>query len=243
MKYETLEIETIEILLKHLKEHLNESKYPVWFRGQADSTWKLEPKLMRIDNRLPETHYYNRFKQSASFILPSQPKSEFEWLFLMQHYGVPTRLLDWSESPLVALYFAINSEFDKDGSLWVLLPTMLNLISHYKPDYEFEIPSYEDEILKNYEPTIIARERKSSLLPMAAIAPRNSSRMQSQQGVFTISHRENIRIEKAGNEPFDHVWNYIIPAKAKKDLQKDLKLLGFTKFQLFPELDSLSDNF
>src|SRR3546814_12618621 len=108
----------------------------------------------------------------------------------MQHYGIPTRLLDWTESPLTGLYFALERDIDKDGALWVLLPCELNQKNNYRPDYEFEIPSFEDSHLTNYVPSTIASESKSKLLPMAAIAPRNSPRMQAQQGVFTIRSEE-----------------------------------------------------
>lgn len=242
MKYDPCNVNSVSELLSNLKGHSSAADIPIWFRGQADASWKLEPKLMR-GTHLPETHYFNRFKQDASLILSNKPTNEFEWLFLMQHYGMPTRLLDWSESPLISLYFAITAEPSKDGALWVLLPTILNQKNRYKPDYTFEIPSFEDEHLTNYKPTIIASERKSSLLPMAAIAPRNSSRMQAQQGVFTICHRENIGIEDAGDDPRDHIWKYIIPTASKPLILSELKLLGINKFQLFPELDSLSENF
>ncbi|MCB2379226.1 FRG domain-containing protein [Hymenobacter sp. BT635] len=242
MKYSDVEISSVSDLITQLKDHISDFEGPIWFRGQSISEWSLQPRLMRISSRPPETHYFNRFKQDASLILQSRPGSEFEWLFLMQHYGVPTRLLDWSESALVALYFAINKEPEHEGALWVLQPTVLNQKNRYKPEFEFEIPSFEDEILINYLPSTIARESKSSLLPMAAIAPRNSARMQAQQGVFTISHRENILIENAG-DTVDHIWKYRIPSTRKGDLLKELKLLGTNKFQLFPELDSLSEIF
>ncbi|WP_071595094.1 FRG domain-containing protein [Hymenobacter aerophilus] len=242
MKYSDVEISSVSDLITQLKNHICDFKGPIWFRGQSRSEWSLQPRLMRLEDKPPETHYFNRFKQDASLILQSRPNNEFEWLFLMQHYGVPTRLLDWSESALVALYFAISKEPEEDGALWVLQPTVLNQKSRYKPEFEFEIPSFEDEILINYLPSTIARESKSSLLPIAAIAPRNSPRMQAQQGVFTISHRENIIIENSG-DTIDHIWKYIIPNSCKSELIKELKLLGTNKFQLFPELDSLSEIF
>lgn len=244
MKYPETEINSIGQLIERLQEHVGEYVSPVWFRGHSVSDWRLEPKLMRIDPLPSETYYLNRFKQDASIILSHQPKGEFEWMFLMQHYGVPTRLLDWSESPLTALYFAINSDVDKAGALWILLPSELNKKSNYRPDYEFEIPSFEDEHLKGYLPSTIAGENKSKLFPMAAIAPRNSPRMQSQQGVFTICHRQNIPIEDAGAEgnPRDHIWKYIIPPEAKATFKKELQWLGISRFQLFPELESLSQN-
>jgi len=244
MKYPDTEIESIGDLIEKLNVHIGEYASPVWFRGHAVSTWKLEPKLMRLDPLPSETYYLNRFKQDASIILGHQPKGEFEWMFLMQHYGVPTRLLDWSESPLTALYFAIHTHKETPGSLWILLPSELNKKSNYKPEYEFEIPSFEDEHLIGYLPSTIARELKSKLFPMAAIAPRNSPRMQSQQGVFTICHRENIEVENVGAEgsPRDHVWKYTISPDAKETFKRELKLMGINRFQLFPELESLSEN-
>jgi hypothetical protein len=242
MKHPETNIESIGDLLEKLSGHTGDYQGPIWYRGHSINSWNLEPKLMRIPHRPPETHYLNKFKQDASIILNHSPRTEFEWLFLMQHYGVATRLLDWSESPLVGLYFALENNLDQDGALWVLLPCELNLKSNYRPDFEFEIPSFEDEHLKGYVPSTIASESKSKLLPMAAIAPRNSSRMQAQQGVFTISHRENIFIDQAGPDgaPKNHIWKYKIPQNKKERLRKELVMLGITRFQLFPELESLA---
>ena len=245
MKFLDSPITNVSELIQKLKDNTDNLNIPVWYRGQGNIEWNLEPKLLRSHKIPPETFYLNKFRQDATMIINHIPKSEFDWLFLMQHYGIPTRLLDWSESPLVALYFAVNdSSIINDASLWVLLPTELNKHSNYRPEHEFEVPSFDDEHLQNYLPSTIARERKSSLYPMAAIAPRNSSRMQAQQGVFTISHRENIYVDEAGavGASKDHIWRYSIPYDAKEHIRKELKLLGFSKFQLFPELESLADN-
>ena len=122
------------------------------------------------------------------------------------------------------------------------MPTLLNSKSNYRPAYEHEVPSFDDEYMKNYQPGTIARELRSSLYPVGAIARRNSARMHAQQGVFTISHRENVKIEDVGQagSPRDHVWRYVIPFSAKSQMREDLKLLGFTRFHLFPELASIS---
>lgn len=79
---------------------------------------------------------------------------------------------------------------------------------------------------------------------MAAIAPRNSSRMQSQQGVFTISHRENISIDKVGAEGAqkNHVWRYLIPDESKNTIRNELNLLGFYPIRFFYPSDSFSRN-
>lgn len=243
MKFPDSEISSVKDLINQLTTHTEGLQIPIWFRGQGNKDWNLEPKYWRLPHRPSESYIINRFKQDATLILNHTPHSEFDWLFLMQHHGVPTRLLDWSESPLVALYFAVNDPNcqENDGVVWILLPTELNKYSNYRPEYEFEIPSFDDEHL----PSTMSKENKSKLYPMASIASRNSTRMQSQQGVFTICHRKNIYIDAVGPEGSvkTHAWRYIIPSNSKEILKNELKLLGFSKFQLFPELQSLSDNF
>jgi len=66
------------------------------------------------------------------YLVDGIPKDEWDWIFLMQHYRAPTRLLDWSESPLVALYFALVDKLqeDSDGALWCMDPIALNRIAN-----------------------------------------------------------------------------------------------------------------
>ena len=245
MRCEDRTVTSVSDMIESLKNDTNDYQGPVWFRGQSRVDWKLEPRLMRGGSETIESHLINRFKQNATYLLNQVPRGEFEWLFLMQHHSVPTRLLDWSESPLVALYFAVSEFPECDAAMWLLLPCTLNQISNFRPEFEFEVPSFDDEHLKNYMPTTISSERSTHLDPMAAIAPRNSSRMHAQQGVFTISHRENIYIEDAGQtgSPRDHIWRYIIPAANKTTVASELKLIGISRFQLFPELESLAAQF
>ena len=242
MRYTEEHINCVGELIERLKVHTKGVDAPTWFRGQSKSEWPLVPKLLRSTVPQSEIYLISRFKQNATLLLSRPPRNDFEWLFLMQHHSMPTRLLDWTESPLVALYFAVTENQTDEGALWVLLPTALNEKSNYRPDYPLEIPSFEDEDLKNYLPETVASEHRSRLFPSAAIAPRNSPRMQSQQGVFTISHREATPIEDVGavGSPRDHVWRYFIPPGSKDTLLSELKILGITRFQLFPELDSLS---
>src|SRR6266446_10614149 len=165
MKHPDRYVNSIGELVELLRTDLQGYIGPVWFRGQAVADWYLEPKLLRGTVDLSETHFINRFKQNASFLLEKPPSSEFDWLFLMQHYGMQTRLLDWTESPLVGLYFAVEEDAhnSEDGSLWALMPTLLNSKSNYRPAYEHEVPSFDDEDMQNYKPGTIAREQRSKL--------------------------------------------------------------------------------
>jgi hypothetical protein len=240
MRFEDREIASLGELIAFLRVDSAQYAGPLWYRGQSNAAWSLEPKLMRGEHAPSESHLLNRFKQSAAYLLPQRPQHEFDWLFIMQHHGVSTRLLDWSESPLVALYFAVEND-EEDGSLWVLAPCELNKHAGFKPEWEYEIPSFEDDSLGSYTTEKLAAERRSSLQPMAAIAVRNSPRINAQQGVFTISHRENIRLNEIPSEPrIGHVWRFRISAAHKNDMRKDLALAGIGKFQLFPELASIS---
>ncbi|AIQ29305.1 hypothetical protein P40081_14945 [Paenibacillus sp. FSL P4-0081] len=238
-KYTDKQIKSISDLLKHLKPNIGAYDGPIWYRGQSDKTWKLEPSYARVSNRVSESNLIKKFKQSATMLLNPLPANEFNWLFIMQHHGVPTRLLDWSESPLTALYFCASGEADKDGALWVLLPVELNKHSNIEPTYTYDIPSFEDVLLKNYSPESIAGETTSKLYPLAAIAPRNSTRMQSQLGAFTIDHRNDSTIENIGDKK--HVWRYIVPSSCKQSILEELSLLGISKFQLFPEMQSIGE--
>ncbi|MDQ9091260.1 FRG domain-containing protein [Pseudoalteromonas haloplanktis] len=239
-----LKIESIEDLLKHLSDN-NKDGRQIWFRGQAQSDWKLLPFYMRKDNMPSESTLLKKFKQSAAMLINTNaiPNSDFDWLFLMQHYGVPTRLLDWSESPLVALYFAVENfkhHEDQDAALWFLFPTDLNRnagIKHRKEeDY---IPAFEDIELETYSIASLKNNPNTELLPVATIATRNNARIQAQHGVFTIHHLEDIPIEDIGNH--EHAIKIIIPSDSKENIKKQLELLGYTKFQLFPELASIGD--
>lgn len=170
-------------------------------------------------------------------LIEKPPRDSFDWLFLMQHFGVPTRLLDWSESPLVGLYFAVE-DVANEGALWLLRPSELNKNANIdNRDEKGYIPSFEDDEIKGYSVESLAQNRKTQLLPVATIATRNNARIQAQFGVFTIHHHQNIAIENVGNSA--HINKYVIPSDAKALISKQLQLLGFSRFQLFPELASL----
>jgi FRG domain-containing protein len=230
-------VQNVSELVKKLVADLENHGGPVWFRGHADISWNLKPNFLRSANPASEMNLIKKFKQSGTLLLDPKPNSLLDWLLIMQHHGMPTRLLDWSESPLVAAYFSVNELPNKDGALWMLRPVELNKLSGVEPEYEYDIPSVEDNILQTYTPESLAGERTSKLLPIAAIFPRNNERMQAQLGVFTISHRDNKPIEEIGNKK--HIWKYVIPANCKATFRKELKMLGFGKFQLFPELSSI----
>ena len=91
----------------------------------------------------------------------------------------------------------------------------------------------------NYSVESLKSNTRVQLLPVATIATRNNARIQAQHGVFTIHHHENVAIEDIGDQT--HAVKLVIPKESKESLKKQLVLLGYSKFQLFPELSSIGD--
>ncbi|MYN42863.1 FRG domain-containing protein [Duganella sp. FT109W] len=210
---------------------------PQWFRGHANADWKLQPNYDRLKKPVGEIELLGRFRQNANLLLEKAPAMpyDFGWMFLMQHYGVPTRLLDWTENPLIALYFAVeDKKSKKDGALWVLFPHELNKLSTESRVY---IPSFEDDWLANYSVISYSKGKDNGILPIAVIATRNNPRIQAQLGVFTISHLKKTPIEEIDSK--SHCLKFTIPSKNKNNIREELKILGINRFQVFPELSSI----
>jgi hypothetical protein len=138
----------LDNLNKYIDGYEKVFPYGTWFRGQDDSDWPLVPTVFRKSKESNELIYarneprlINRFRLNQSRYR-QEFKTTFDWLSLMQHYGYPTRILDWSENVLVALYFAALDKPEtrgKPGALFVLNTFKLNYLSyreftHLKPD-------------------------------------------------------------------------------------------------------------
>src|SRR5260370_26020146 len=221
------------------------TRVPIWYRGATNSDYKLVPSLGRAPFQLEnERGLMNIFKQNAVQFIDQRPQSQWEWLFMARHHAIPTRLLDWTESALIALYFATHSvdkttkNDRKDGALWLLLPTKLNEEAGIKPTDKRELPIFEDddEQLQNYLPTKLASEHTSRLTPAAGIPIRHSKRMQAQHSVFTVTHRDQTPIESVGRGL--HIGRYIVPSSSKLRIRRQLEALKIDQLSVFPELDN-----
>src|ERR1035441_4262176 len=105
------------------KEPLRDNTFMRIFRGQTDD-WPLQPKLFRNfhdANKLRELEcwFMQEFWHRCFYLLPSHPEDQYDVMSLAQHYGLPTRLLDWSSNPLMALFFAVESFQPKHPVVWV----------------------------------------------------------------------------------------------------------------------------
>jgi hypothetical protein len=109
-----------------------ENTRPLW-RGHANSSWLLQPEVFRNSARGVPYHEISVIRDFMSHAESRRtncpPMSDrLGWLLLARHYGLPTRLLDWSNSPLVALYFAVSdaTQASCDGCLWAIVPGHVN---------------------------------------------------------------------------------------------------------------------
>ena len=170
----------------------DDDKFPfgLWFRGQSRRR-PLEPHVFR---KIPsdasgeergrfkvydETNLYEHLKLRAPQYRQTY-QSAFDWLCLMQHYSLPTRLLDWSESILPPLYFAVNSHPEEDGEIVVLNARRLN-------------GSIKDR------PTISTARGPSVVIRAEMAATRSSCGLRSQRNVI-----EAVREEAASRKGIDY---------------------------------------
>lgn len=190
-----------------------------------------------------ELRLLNRFRQrSVPFLESRPPESDWENLFLMQHYGVPTRLLDWSENAFVALWFALGAhKTGRTPVVWVIDPYTLNrqVFSHQK--YQGGVFSVGDVQLIGYEPK--AEMSNMNAAPVAVYGTHNSPRIVAQRGVFTIAGKDTRPLEDFASEfkgKADFISRIDVTTGTAVELASELRGAGFTESMIFPDLEGLA---
>ncbi len=187
------------------------------YRGQADTTWSLIPKAGRAEyNNGRDLGRFNEWRRRACAYGPL-PENDWECLALAQHYGLATRLLDWTLNPLVATFFAVVEHADRDGVVYC-----------YTADGFINI----DQNPLTYT------EDVACLMPRAIDA-----RMNRQEGVFTVHPRPDVPIQSKELEPpmsGPNLKAIVIPAALKLETRTMLADYGVHFAGAFPDLDGLS---
>jgi hypothetical protein len=157
----------------------------------------------------------------------------------MQHYGLPTRLLDWTRSPLAALYFALEHEKPVsacDAAVWLLFPGHLNKCA---PQGTPSIPLLNSPYLRPLVKQAFNRDASpKSNTVFATRGTKVDIRMAVQQGSFTI-HGDNSPLENHTAAQTALV-KFTIPADSKENLRREVRLLGMRRSNLFPDLTNLA---
>lgn len=259
-------IQSVEELDSTLKE-LDQDGHRYIFRGQSNSgqpngkEWELHTTFERAAAGLPayklaslEAKVMFEFKRQAHHYINRTPVSKLEWLALMQHYGCPTRLLDFTRSYWVALFFALDGATD-NASLWVFDETSQHEeTTHAEKNVKLNIPrEYDGEAanevrkilsLSNYEESqqIVLKNSKPDgcgITPgIVIVEPKYmNDRLRIQQGVFTFpkditkSYMENLSSSGINSTQI------IIPRELHMKLIARLQYMNITSSTLFPGLE------
>jgi hypothetical protein len=219
----------------------------LWFRGMASHTSPLRPSLYRHPTRNDvialEKDVSGWFSQRSPPFCPVGLTDFWEKTFYMQHYGFPTRLLDWSESPLVALYFALRDStiqsvgVDPPTGIWVLDPVGWNQAFHQKN----RVISVSDDFLRGYN---LQDRELSQARPVAMSGIHNSQRISAQRGVFTIFGTERQSMDEmlaSVNLQSNNVLRRVTIAAADVDPMRQMfGRFGMTPSTIMQDINSLS---
>jgi hypothetical protein len=227
------------------------------FRGQENASWKLDTSFHRAitnERRLPlpevnrmleiEQNLSRHFRAVASNLIPAgtlagiREGEVIQWWPVMRHYGVPTRIMDWTASPYVAAYFAVSRLPDTDGVVYLVNHHLLNLAMKQSHDKLAELSLLASDYMNPDAPAVL------NIFQVALALP---DRMMAQQGCFMVCR--NI----AGN--FEEVLASLsvlqeekkaialkrlrIPAALKAIFVKQLSSMNVTAQSLFPGLDGI----
>lgn len=233
----------------------SEDKREVFYRGQADKTYTLTPNVFRKGLLEKEHILIQDMLMNSPNDFSSIPNT-LERLVKMQHYGLPTRLLDVTTNPLVALYFACSDHPEKDGELFAfydymeqpsnLTAQLLASLTEYTGSSERQMIGFLSEHgYVNME--LVGLTSKQYI---AIVAPRNNERIKRQCGAFIVT---GIRGGADGN-PFQKTYfdlrpilirefgdgiprTIIIPKDTKPKLLAELDAIGINHAFIYPELE------
>jgi len=246
----------------------NEKKF-LFYRGVNNTDYCLTPKIFRKrEPQYNEREILLDYKQYLPQLSPnySFPKDVLKILADMQHQGIPTRLLDWTTSPLIALFFACeknNSEVD--SKIFVLNPWKLwktivldgnkninsdihqihiytrALLSLYQVKSDYQIDEIINILKKEYSFEIspeLFKEKFKMAFPF--VSSFSNDRIVAQKGCFTIHglNESSIECQEQGV-----LHKFFIDKSAKKKIIEELNLLGIDDYSVFPDYEGMRKSF
>ncbi len=205
----------------------------LFFRGHSDASWKLLPTLARANVQNPselEKLTYFDFQTRAGSLLPAT-NSCWNNAFAMQHHGLPTRLLDWTENFATALYFALKGATG-ECCVWMLNPFALNAAAINQ-----EALLRPENLHGTYDDYFISNSKKLEAQAIAISPLRHHPRVFHQRAGFTVHNDLKIPLDTIYPEVLK---KFVIPENAQDSARQFLKLVGISEFTLFPDLDGLA---
>lgn len=220
--------------IRDYKETLPEN-IELWFRGQNNAVYSLLPSLLRNKNGAKkEKEIFDTYKRLSQKLMYSH-KNEWEILVDMQHYFIPTRLLDWTENLGISLFFAVSNHREGDDiGLYILEPIELNKYSS-----KMGIPIVPEECMGlSYIENYIKKIPFPPTYPIAVKANFINERIMAQRGMFTV-HGDNLTdLEKLCPKA---VKKFVIANEAVHEIKEFLEIANINEFTVFPDLQGLSN--
>jgi hypothetical protein len=225
--------------------------YRFLFRGHRQASWLLQPSIERICtvNKVlrTERQLHGEFQSKAHLYSPNLPplSDTLSWFAVMQHHDVPTRLLDWSYSAYVALYFAVHQPSDEEHCvLWAIDHAILKEVSDETSTVTFGVP-YSEFLSEpeRFKPSNASFDASFGLI--VPVLPRfHVSRLSSQQGCFLLNVNYLITFENSlavmMKDKTNWLHSFTFPSALRVEALKRLMQMNIHPASLFPDLGGLA---
>lgn len=220
---------------------------PFVFRGLSDASYRLETTLVRLGGNFSELepHLLRNFRKYAHRNIVERD-TLWHWLSLAQHHGLPTRLLDWTISPLVAAHFATANidKFDQDGAVWAVSHVKAHQLLPNKLKSELRLEGADYLTVEMLSNSVKSLKDLDTLAPPNFVVffepPSIDERIVNQFALFSVMPDPKAVLDEWLQNHPDMWRKIVIPAELKWEIRDKLDQANITERVLFPGLDGLS---